>query len=255
MGVAPDMVYQCFFCVGVKLHSLNMSSVMSRVSNGVRAWVSALDRSWRLTQGRHGRSRAPSRECVRIRPSYWQISAAAGQWVGILSPRDVKERVLLENVMKRVVSVRSRGSEAVGPQELRAVVDLRFHVVVVFLVPLRSGRFRLISRTRVQEAMMFHVTPATWPILANRGPKWCPKKGKGLGRARHQGVILTSPSSHAGLSCATQSVKESRALQCRHSREGGSPEAPRVVPGHARRSLRDVDVLQQHAEKKARAGR
>ena len=102
---------------------------------------------------------------------------------------------------------------------------------------------------------MFHVTPATWPILTNRGPNWCPKKGKGLGRACHQDVILTSPSLHAGLSCATQSVKESRALQCRHSREGGSPEAPRIVPGHARRSLRDVDVLQQRAEEEARAGR
>ena len=37
------------------------------------------------------------------------------------------------------------------------------------------------------------------------------------------------------------------------SREDGSPEAPRVVPGHTRRSLRDVEVLQQRAEKKARA--
>ena len=79
--------------------------------------------------------------------------------------------------------------------------------------------------------------------------KMVSEKRGGLGRACHQDVILTSPSLHAGLSCATQSVKESRALQCRHSREGGSLGAPRVVPGHARRSLRDVDVLQQRAEK------
>ena len=102
---------------------------------------------------------------------------------------------------------------------------------------------------------MFHVTPATWPILANRGPQWCPKKGKGLGRARHQGVILTSPSSHASLRCATQSVKESKALQCRHSREGGSLGRPESFPDTRAVLCVTWTCCNSVREKKARAGR
>ena len=82
-------------------------------------------------------------------------------------------------------------ADAVGPQELRAVVDLRFPDVVVFRIPLWSGHFRLISRTRVEEAMMFHVTPTTWPKKESQA-KLVSEKKERLGRACHQGVILTS---------------------------------------------------------------
>ena len=48
---------------------------------------------------------------------------------------------------------------------------------------------------------------------------------------------------------------ERRAHQCRHVRARMEVLRPRVVPVQTRRSQRDVEVLKQSAEKKARAAR
>ena len=122
--------HQCA-CFGVEVHSLNMSSVMSRVSNGVGLWVSlAIDLSWRRTQGHHGGSRHQAVDaCASDRHS-----GTARRRRGSGS-----EVCLCEMESERVVCVR-----ATGP----ARVHLRFQAVVVFRVTLWSGRFRLNSRIR-----------------------------------------------------------------------------------------------------------
>ena len=167
--------FQQFSSIGVRLHSLHMSSVMSRVSNGVGLRVSlAIDRSWRRTQGHHeGLWHQAVDACASDRHS-----GTARRRRGSGS-----EVCLCEMESERVVCVR-----AMGPQECTC----DFRLSSCSASPLWSGRFRLISRARGEEAMVGHVTPVNWPVPINRGPHWSPKR-RGLGRARHQGIIWTRP--------------------------------------------------------------
>ena len=170
-GCCAQLFSAVFSNVGVKLHSLNMSPVTSRVSIGVGLWVSlALDQSWRLTQRtpQDGHSTKPVDACASDRHT-GRSSGAARQWVGCLSPQDVNARLVLEKFVKREVCVRSRGSARVACSRCPAISGRRRQRHP----SCGCGRCRLI-----EEAMMFHVTPATWPILTNRGPDRCPKKEK-----------------------------------------------------------------------------
>ena len=161
--------FQQCACFGVEVHSLNMSSVMSRVSNGVGHWVSlAIDLSWRRTQGHHGESR------------HQAVDACASDLHSGTARRrrgSGSEVCLCEMESERVVCVR-----AMGPREFTC----DFRLSSCSASP--CGLVAFASSVAYVEAMVGHVTPVNWPVPMNCGPQWSPKK-KGLGRARHEGVI------------------------------------------------------------------
>ena len=215
-----------------------MSSVMSRVSNGVGLWVSlAIDRSWRRTQGHYGRSRHQAVEaCASDRHS-----GTARRWRGSGS-----EVCLREMESERVVCVR-----AMGPQECTC----DFRLSSCSASPLWSGRFRLISRALGEEAMVGHVTPVNWPVPMNRGPHWSPKRKGSWSSSSPRHHLDQTQLTRIPEPCNSGGHRQEGTPVCRHLRARIEVLRPRVVPVHTRRSQRDVEVLKQSAEKHAPAAR
>ena len=201
-----------------------MSSVMSRVSNGVGLWVSlAIDRSWRRTQGHHEGSRHQAVEaCASDRHS-----GTARRWRGSGS-----EVWLREMESERVVCVR-----ATGPQECTC----DFRLSSCSASHLWSGRFRLISRARGEEAMVGHVTPVNWPVPMNRGPHWSPKRKGSWSSSSPRHHLDQTQLTRIPEPCNSGGHRQEGTPVCRHLRARMEVLRPRVVPVHTRRSQRDVE--------------
>ena len=125
----------------------------------------------------------------------------------------------------------------------------------MFRVFLWSGRFRLISRARGEEAMVGHVTPVNWPVPINRGPHWSPKRRGSWSSSSPRHHLDQTQLTRRPEPCNSAGHRQEGTPVCRHLRARIEVLRPRVVPVHTRRSQRDVEVLKQCAEKNAPAAR
>ena len=146
--------------------------------------------------------------------------------------------------MERVVCVRSRGSARVASSRSLAILGRRRlpHLLVVrSLSPYQSH-----TRGGGNDVSRHTHDLAKERISGQIGVR---KKGEtrsSLSPRHHLDQLRLTRRPEP---CHSTGQRDRSTQVPASSREDGNPEAPRVVPGHTRRSQRDVEVLQQRAER------